>query len=160
MTQSLANQIKQSLGGIEWENTQQLADKYKSITSLNEIITFVPTPGLVAKTRITNCTRFTQDSKLFINICSSPTVVAASLDNADMDKVMRGDKSIFSKMPVALSQIRSDVDKSGVECFVVDACVNPQLISPTAIMKLKMQLIECIVAKIEGDYELKLSRGN
>ena len=87
-------------------------------------------------------------------------VVAASLDNSDIEKATRGDKAIFSKMPVTLSQIRSDVDKTGVECFVVDACVNPQLISQKAIMKLKMQLIECIVAKVEGDYELKLCRGN
>ena len=157
MLNSLAQDMMLSLGDAEAANMQNLVTSYQSTVQDKETVIFTPRPGLAVKTRILNSKKFEKDTKLFINVCQSEMVQMHKLSKIEYEDLPRY-KSKMSKVPISLSRIRNDIDKAGTDCLVVDACVNPLMLVPDSNSKSKIIVLEIVLAAIELEYKLTLSR--
>lgn len=94
-------------------------------------VSITPEAGFVVKLR----TLLPSDSlpakaKVFLNISHSPRVPAPPPASPAQirDAISRGDPDAY-RVPLSLSEVRSDVDKAGRACVVVDACVHSDVVS-------------------------------
>ena len=146
------------------ENTshllQSLLTKMENGPPTENTLQVEPMPGYVLKTHIFKPQPLLK-TKLFINLCQSPFIPAPPLMSDDelQAAIGSGDNSSY-RVPLSLSAMREDVDKSGNVCKVVDACVNTDPFDKSiADEDFKMFLMELCLQWIEQKHEMELSRG-
>ena len=159
MLNSMAQDIKLSLGETEAESMQILVNAYQSTTKNKETITFLPIPGFVIKTRILQSSEYPKDSKLFINVCQSDMMPVPLIGEKEIENATKGDNATLQKIPVSLSKIRLDVDRAGHQCFAVDVCINPILLDLKSSAKLRVLVLELALIWVQDAYKLVLSKG-
>lgn len=79
----------------------------------------VPDGGFVIKTKVLEPTESLKSAKMFINLCHSKKLPINS-----MERYVEEIKNGTFKLPLSLSPIRTDLDKQGSLCYVVDAAIN------------------------------------
>ena len=93
-------------------------------------IELIPESGYVVKTRFrpaqdASRTTDSQDKKVFINLCHSPLIPPPPLiSDEDLAKALDQGDSESYRIPLSLSPLKKSSDNKGVECVVVDVCVN------------------------------------
>ncbi|AGO09929.1 AaceriAAL062Wp [[Ashbya] aceris (nom. inval.)] len=93
----------------------------------SSVITFVPTPGFVIKSRLEHSKDATLvvGTKTFINVCHHPQV---PLPDVPFDASIVYPLIMENKweIPIVTSAVRRDADKKGQECYVWDCCINSE----------------------------------
>lgn len=127
----------------------------------DEVMTIEPCPGYVLKTYILEPVEKSK-SKLFINICENEYVPSPPLvtDEELIKAINAGDNSLY-RVPLSLSSLKEDLDKSGKVCYVVDVVMNcdpykKSLQNPD----FKAFIMELCLQWIEQKYDMKLDKSN
>lgn len=102
-------------------------------------VEITPEPGYVVKTRFkpvisaddgadalrTTANSNNQDQKVFINLCHSSLIPPPPLiSDEDLAKALEKGDSESYRIPLSLSPLKKSSDNKGVECVVLDVCVN------------------------------------
>ncbi|AAS50304.1 AAL062Wp [Eremothecium gossypii ATCC 10895] len=91
------------------------------------VITFVPTPGFVIKSKLEHGKDATLvvGTKTFVNVCHHTQV---PLPDVPFDASIVYPLIMENKweIPIVTSAVRRDADKKGQECYVWDCCINSE----------------------------------
>eukprot|EP00892_Ulva_mutabilis_P010472 jgi/Ulvmu1/7798/UM004_0027.1 len=122
-----------------------------------------PTPGFVVKTADEN------GQKVFINICSNDKISPPSSwengvmpDSArealqNLDEVKSEEDVQAMRVPLSLSEHRSELDKNGGACLVFDCVFAEQVMNEAAKFRpMKIFIIECCLGWIHHKCKVKL----
>ena len=131
-----------------------------------DTVQLTPDAGFVLKTHLkpSNLDSVKESQllkKIFINICHHHMVPPPPLltDEEVAKAIQSSDNSTF-RIPLSLSVLKTDKDKTGKECLVVDACMHPRAFDKASEDdEFKMFLVELCLQWVENRYQLELSRG-
>jgi hypothetical protein len=129
--------------------------------SLDERMTIEPSPGYVMKTLILEPAEKSQ-FKLFVNICENEYIPSPPLltDEELVKAINSGDNSQY-RVPLSLSAMKEDTDKSGKRCYVVDVVMNcDPYIKSLKNADFKAFMMELCLQWIEQKYNMKLDKSN
>ena len=133
----------------------------KSEAALDERVTITPNPGFVLKTYIIEPVEKSK-SKLFINICENEYIPSPPLttDEELIKAIEAGDNTNY-RVPLSLSLLKEDRDKSGNICYVVDVVMNSDPYKKTLENpNFKAFMMELCLQWIEQKCNMKLDKSN
>ncbi|TPX57684.1 hypothetical protein PhCBS80983_g03669 [Powellomyces hirtus] len=120
----------------------------------NDIRFVTPTPGHVIKTRVK--TESGDGKKVFINMCTSTEIVAATPGTASPGESAKGTPW---SIPYSLTKPRQDLDSAGKECTVYDCVFHPDTYTrgrvSTAFERL---LVSTAIEGIEREFGMVLEK--
>lgn len=129
--------------------------------SSDERMTIEPCSGYVMKTLILEPPEKSK-FKLFVNICENEYIPSPPLvSDEELIKAINAGDNSFYRVPLSLSALKEDTDKSGKKCYVVDVVMNcdpytKSLTNPD----FKAFIMELCLQWIEQKYNLELEKSN
>jgi hypothetical protein len=125
----------------------------------DEKMTIEPSRGYVMKTLILEPAE-KSTFKLFVNICENEYIPSPPLvtDEELIKAINSGDNSSY-RVPLSLSALKEDTDKSGKRCYVVDVAMNCDPYAKSLKnVDFKAFMMELCLQWIEQKYSMKLDK--